>query len=262
MITARVYDGKGNALPIHSSRDTDYTEKGVRYSIMQYFTWLEAHGTKEEKAVGAAAKDYCAAAMIYFGCAPEGVSVSGAVDDVTAETLDRYAAGRTGTLPAGVSINGITAMLESDNTLRLYLGFKGVDPEGLTFSIDGHEVRPKQRTDGAYFLTMDTGVWSNHLQDQSQLFRVGRHGHLHRYGVGFDLRPVLRRQRGRRRAGPRQGPVPLQPGCRRGLRPINERKKIGDNTMSNTIKVIIVLIMFLFSVFPRVYTLSRIPGRT
>ena len=165
-ITARAFNGQENALTIRGKTSgSDYTETGVQYSLMQYFTWLEAKGDDKEKAVGAAAKDYCIAAQIYFVYHADGLSVSSAVDAVTAETLSGYIAVREGTLPAGVSIKGITAMLESDNTLRLYLGFKGVNPGSLTFAIDGNAVNLKQRSDGAYYLAMDAGVWSNRLQD-------------------------------------------------------------------------------------------------
>ena len=62
-------------------------------------------------------------------------------------------------------------MLESDNTLRLYLGFKDVEPSNLTFQIDDETVDIKQRSDGAYYLALDTGVYSNHLQD-SHIYSV------------------------------------------------------------------------------------------
>ena len=58
-------------------------------------------------------------------------------------------------------------MLESNNTLRLYLGFNDVDPSDFTYSIDGSKVDLKQRSsDGAYYLALDYGVYSNHLQDE------------------------------------------------------------------------------------------------
>ena len=166
-ITARVFDGEGNALPITGNlRGNDYTESGVQYSLMQYFEWLKDSGTTDkEKAVGAAAKDYCAAAQIYFGYNSDGVSVSSAVDAVTSDALSGFVAGRSGTLPSGVSIKGISAMLESDNTLRLYLGFKDGNTSGYTFAIDGKETDVRQRRDGSYYLALDTGVYSNHLQD-------------------------------------------------------------------------------------------------
>ena len=66
---------------------------------------------------------------------------------------------------SGVSIRGISAMLESDNTLRLYLGFKDVEPSGLTYMIDGQSAELKTRSDGASYLALDAGVYSNHLQD-------------------------------------------------------------------------------------------------
>ncbi len=166
-ITARVYDGEGHALPIKGNlRGADYTETGVPYSLMQYFAWLEENGTDAEKAVGAAAKDYCAAAAIYFDYNADGLSVSSAVTDLNADTLNTYIAGRDGTLPNGVSVAGITAMLESDNTLRLYLKFKKVDPASLTFLINGDQVALQQRSDGMYYLALGTGVWSNHLQNE------------------------------------------------------------------------------------------------
>ena len=168
IITTRVYDGQGNTLSIRGNvrSDNDYTETGVQYSLMQYFTWLEENGKdSDEKAVGAAARDYCAAAQIYFNYNADNVSVSSAVDEVAAEALSDYIAGREGTLPTGVSIRGISALLESDNTLRLYLGFKNVEPSDFTFNIDGAETTLKQRSDGMYYLALDGGVYSNHLHD-------------------------------------------------------------------------------------------------
>ena len=90
--------------------------------------------------------------------------MSNAVDDVTKEMLSGYIAGREGKLPTGVSIRGIAAMLESDNTLRLYLGFSNVEPADFTYTIDGKEAELHKRADGSYYLALD-GVWSNHLQD-------------------------------------------------------------------------------------------------
>ena len=134
---------------------------------MEYFTWLQERGTDDkEKAVGAAAKDYCSAAQIYFNYNADDVSVSEALNNVTVEELSGYIAKRDGSLPDGVSIRGISAMLESDNTLRLYLKFKGVEPSEFTFKIDGAAVNIRQRSDGNYYLALGTGVWSNHLQDE------------------------------------------------------------------------------------------------
>ena len=166
IISAKIYDGNNNSLTVVGRSNNDYTETGVRYSLMQYFNWLEENGTDDEKAVGAAARDYCSAVQIFFDYNADGLSVSSAVDGVTNDMLSSYIAGRTGTLPKGVSIRGITAMLESDNTLRLYLDFKKVDPSALTFAIDGEEVDLKQRDDGSYFMALDSGVYSDHLQDE------------------------------------------------------------------------------------------------
>ena len=123
-ITARLYDQWGNELSIQNiGGDTDYTKTGVQYSLAEYLARLEIHAENgQERAVGAAAKDYCTAAQIYFDYNADGLSVSSAVNTVTAETMSEYASARDGNLPEGVSIRGISAMLESDNTLRLYWG--------------------------------------------------------------------------------------------------------------------------------------------
>ena len=165
-ITAKVFDGADNPLTIvGKTSGTDYTQTGVEYSLMQYFTWLEGNGTDaKEQAVGAAAKDYCAVAQIYFDYNAAGVSVSDAVNAVTTEMLSGYAAGREGTLPTGVSVRGITAMLESDNTIRIYLGFKDVDSGSFTYAIDDNPVDIQTRSDGTTYLALDEGVWSNRLQ--------------------------------------------------------------------------------------------------
>lgn len=103
--------------------------------------------------------------MIYFNYHAEGLSVSSAVDEMTPETLKDYVAIRSGTLPQGVSIKGIAAMLESDNTLRLYYDFKGVDPTDFSFAIDGNTIQLNQRSDGMYYLALPYGVYSNALQN-------------------------------------------------------------------------------------------------
>ena len=166
-VSAKVYDGGNNAISIIGKTSGNvYGENGVQYSLMEYFTWLQEKGSDDkEKAVGAAAKDYCIAAMIYFNYHAEGLSVSGAVDEVTSETLKDYVAGRSGTLPAGVSIKGISAMLESDNTFRLYYGFKGVTPADFRFMIDGKSAELTRRPDGMYYLALTEGVYSNKLQN-------------------------------------------------------------------------------------------------
>ena len=164
-IAVKMFDGQGNPIRIKGGRGDDYTKNGVEYTLMKYFTWLESEGPEHERAIGAAAKDYCAAAQLYFGYNADSVSVSSAVDAVSAETLSDYAADREGSLPAGVSINGISAMLESDNTLRLYLNFKEVDPSDFSYEIDGTPAVLHKRSDGMRYLALDTGVYSNKLQE-------------------------------------------------------------------------------------------------
>ncbi len=152
-ITARLFDQWGNELSIQNNGgDTDYTKNGVQYSLAEYLTWLETGDVDEkDKAVGEAAKDYHTAAQIYFNYNTENLqdqSFSSKVEEVTEETMSEYASTREGDLPEGVSIRGISAMLESNNTLRLYLGFNDVDPYAFTYHIDDEEVELKKRKDG------------------------------------------------------------------------------------------------------------------
>ncbi len=184
-ITARLFDQWGNELSIQNNGgDTDYTETGVQYSLAEYLTWLETGDVDEkDKAVGEAAKDYHTAAQIYFDYNADGLSVSSAVNTVTAETMSEYASARDGDLPEGVSIRGISAMLESNNTLRLYLGFNDVDPYSFIYSIDGSKVDLKQRsTDGAYYLALESGVDPNHLQDE-HIYSVSDGSYTYSYSI-------------------------------------------------------------------------------
>ena len=178
LVCAKVFDGSDHEVPILGNSGADYTRTGVNYTLMEYFTWLEDKGEDEqERAVGAAAKDYCTAARIYFGYYADGLSVSEAVSGMSDELLNDlngYIAVRGGSLPENVSIKGISAMLESDNTLRLYFEYSGEETGseeneegsgGLVFKIDGTKVNVASRSDGACYLALGTGVFSNHLQD-------------------------------------------------------------------------------------------------
>ena len=39
-ITARMFDGNGDAITILGSSGNDYTETGVQRTLMEYFAWL------------------------------------------------------------------------------------------------------------------------------------------------------------------------------------------------------------------------------
>ena len=132
---------------------------------MQYFDWLASAGPGEDRAIGAAAKDYCIAAQIYFDYhVTEGMAVSSAVTSVQPSELERYKSKKEGN-PGTVYPYGITAMIEADNALRIYLtgDFTGEH----TYKIDNNSTSLKTRSkDGAQYLSLDEGVFSNHLQDE------------------------------------------------------------------------------------------------
>jgi len=55
-----------------------------------------------------------------------------------------------GELPAGVSLKGITAMFESDNSLRLYLNFDGVAASSFEYKVDGKTATLGHSDNGDY----------------------------------------------------------------------------------------------------------------
>ena len=171
-IIAKVFDSQGNEFPIRRADaapgDPAETSTSIEETLMRYLDWLADPDTEvpdNEKRLGATAKDYCTAAQIYFKYHADGMTVSDAVKDLSADTLSGYAAVRTGELPEGVSILGISGMLETDNTLRLYYSFDSADPADLTFRIDGSPAALRERQDGERYLSLNGGVWPERLQD-------------------------------------------------------------------------------------------------
>ena len=163
VVNIRIYDKNGNVMTLkNASGSRDYTETGVDYSILRYVDYMISNGSKTMKALAQAAKDYCYAAKKHFvgGVCP----VSDAVAAVTSDDLSGYVSKRSGTMPAGVSIDSITALFGSDNSFRLYLNFSGVDPDSLTFKLDGEETGLEDM-EGKFYLTF-TGIVSTKLDEE------------------------------------------------------------------------------------------------
>ena len=161
-VTALAYLPDGRQLPIYDSDGAEYMA-GISSSLMSYFEWLSSSGEEEDRALGMAAKDYCIAAQLYFDYhVTEGMAVSGAVTQVSLSDLEPYAIRMEGS-PGAVQPRGITALIEADNKLNLYLTG---DVEGdHTYRIDGTPVEAKTReSDGSKYLCLEEGVLASQLQ--------------------------------------------------------------------------------------------------
>ena len=105
---------------------------------------------------------YCSSAKNYFG----GV----AVDEVVAadDDISSYPIEKSGTLPSGITLNGISLLLESTVTIRLYMsGNVG----GTILKTDGETATVMPVTDGSYYIEK-TNIAAKDL-DKGYVFSVG-----------------------------------------------------------------------------------------
>ena len=105
---------------------------------------------------------YCSSAKKYFG----GV----AVDEVVAadDDISSYPIEKSGTLPSGITLNGISLLLESTVTIRLYMsGNVG----GTVFKTDGETATVMPVTDGSYYIEK-TNIAAKDL-DKGYVFSAG-----------------------------------------------------------------------------------------
>ena len=105
---------------------------------------------------------YCSSAKNYFG----GV----AVDEVVAadDDISSYPIEKSGTLPSGITLNGISLLLESTVTIRLYMsGNVG----GTVFKTDGETATVMPVTDGSYYIEK-TNIAAKDL-DKGYVFSAG-----------------------------------------------------------------------------------------
>ena len=175
MINLKVYDGNDQAVTLTNlDRTNDYTETGVDYSLMTYCTKMlsSASSSDEMKALAQAAIDYGTAAQIYFDHKAEGLTVSDAVTAVTLNDLAGYKGVFEGTMPQGVTGRSLTALFESDNSLRIYFKYgNDADSAAYTYVIDGETVGIRERTSGSsiYYYLEVSNVSADALGDLHSL---------------------------------------------------------------------------------------------
>lgn len=105
---------------------------------------------------------YCSSAKNYFGGVAVGEVVA-ADDDISSYPIEK-----SGTLPSGITLNGISLLLDSKVTIRLYMsGNVG----GTAFKTDGETATVMPVTDGSYYIEK-TNIAAKDL-DKGYVFSAG-----------------------------------------------------------------------------------------
>ena len=151
-INVKLYYSDGSPVKVASEDGKrNFTAKGVETSLMTYLDYCSGLEDEKTAALAEAAKDYCTAAQINFDYKAEGLTLSGALDAVTAETLEPYAAKYAGTMPKGVEIESASVEIQADNSFRLYLKYDGsVSPKEYKYYLDGTETKLKSSGEKYY----------------------------------------------------------------------------------------------------------------
>ena len=165
-VTMRFYDGDGSPVTMKGySSGTNLTTTGVTYTLQQYTASLMNSGTGSIKALAKAMDDYCTAAQIYFNHPTEGVTLtlSSAINSVTAAELEGYKAIKGGDLTSKVTNLSLSASFETDNAIKIGVTFAGSGnkPSGVKYYVSedgtfGHAVATTLRGSKAngYYLTV------------------------------------------------------------------------------------------------------------
>ena len=146
-VTFALLDADNKPIPLLDSRGEELEGNVVTYSVYGYLQAALADGstlTEDEKAQVRATYTYCAHAVRWkYGTAlPEGINELPDLADVQA-AVAAHKATQEGTAPEGLKVTGITLLLDSDTSLRLYFTCEG-DVPGVT--LDGAPVTPVQLT--------------------------------------------------------------------------------------------------------------------
>lgn len=131
--------------------------KMYRYSIKAYAEQAKNNPSVDEntKAVIDAMEDYATLAKAYFN--DEQATVPETVANIQNAVFDTYTVATEGSLPAGVSVKGITLILNSEITLRLYCVFdESVNASDIAVTVNGTAVEWQEKTiDGVKYRYVD-----------------------------------------------------------------------------------------------------------
>ena len=152
-IQVKILDGAGQNLPIRSESGSVFNN-GIFFSALEYAKEMKSKATSSSmRALAQALEDYCCAAQNAFR--KTGNTLRREVTSVTAEELANRSATIRGQAPNGLNYAELSATLESDNSLRLYLHFKSdANPDALRYEIDGKSVSVNKTGYETYFLSV------------------------------------------------------------------------------------------------------------
>ena len=148
-VTISFFDGNDQPLPLYDSAYNEIAGGSYTYTVGDYLAAVDGDASQsaEMKALAEALSDYNACAELLFGTGTPAVPSLGNMD------LSSYKATLTGDLPAGVTLTGMTLLLESETTLRVY--FKLADGAALpAVTVDGTDVSPVAK-DGQYYIAIE-----------------------------------------------------------------------------------------------------------
>ncbi len=153
-IQAKILNGAGQNLPISSESGAVF-QNGIYFSALEYAKEMKSKATSSSmRALAQALEDYCYASENAFRKA--GNPLRREVTSVRAADLANWGATIRGQAPNGLYYADLSATLESDNSLRLYLHYKsGANPDGLRYQIDGRNVSLHKTGYDTYFLSVD-----------------------------------------------------------------------------------------------------------
>lgn len=163
-VNLKIYNGKGEAVKLLTS-SSDLTATGLNLSLSRYAASVNksSSNSAEMKALANAALDYSHAAQIYFDYNASDASVSSNVTSISYSDFADYRASADGTAPAGLAYNDMTAMFESDNSIRVW--YKITDSSksigNYTATVDGVKQNFTQVGD-RYYITA-TGISAKEL---------------------------------------------------------------------------------------------------
>ncbi len=148
-VTISFFDGNDQPLPLYDSAYNEIAGGSYTYTVGDYLAAVDGDASQsaEMKALAGALSDYNACAELLFGTGTPAAPSLGNMD------LSSYKATLTGDLPAGVTLTGMTLLLESETTLRVY--FKLADGAALpAVTVDGTDVSPVAK-DGQYYIAIE-----------------------------------------------------------------------------------------------------------
>ena len=159
----RLYNGRGELLPLLDSEGNDLTETGFVYRAQDYIEYVRANSEDEGLlAVVNALSDLGSLAQAQFKYNVDSrVDVVGDLASVTAEMVKDHELKLTTADGAGIRYYGSSLLLKDDTTVRHYFTLETGEIGDYTFTVDGAELEPAEKG-GLYYVDI-TGIVARDL---------------------------------------------------------------------------------------------------